>query len=617
MSVGTATTADSPATEPARKLDPIGAIAAVLITASVLWRASITTRGYLTTDDFPIIAQADEFGLGGLFTLYNNHFMPAGRLITYLVNELTGYVYWPYATLMLLGQIAVSILFWRLLRVVLPYGWAILVPLTLFLFNPLTLEVSAWWAVGLNLLPMQIAMIVALGAQVKYVHTGEHKHLVTLGLTVVIGLLFFEKALLIIPLVFLTTLFFYAPGGPVKAVVTTIRRWWMAWAMLTAIALLFLALYLAMATGSSLRVPHSSDEVRDFLVQFFGSSLASGLLGGPWSWLDASDGPAVAAPTETAQYVSWALIAVLVALTVWLRRGVAARAWALMVVFAAMAAGLIAFTRLGSEMSGVAGLVPRYLGDVFPLAALCVGVAVCGLRRPGPDGEAVDDSLPAPVRRHPQQFVVGLGVSLVLLIASSVYSGVDFATDWASKAGRDYLHTAQAEIAAAEPGTVFMDQPVPELIVPDLVYPWNMQSKFFGPVENGPVFVTEASKLSVIDDSGHVRPAWVKGVRNKPGRLPGCGYRITGGKTVKIPLQADVINYWQAVRIGYLSDRDTAATIRIGDGDPVPFDVHRGLNAQFLLLVVKGNEVELTLRDPKANVCTDEIEIGALVPQPR
>jgi hypothetical protein len=86
---------------------------------------------------------------------------------------------------------------------------------------------------------------------------------------------------------------------------------------------------------------------------------------------------------------------------------------------------------------------------------------------------------------------------------------------------------------------------------------------------------------------------------------------------VTIPLQADVINYWQAVRIGYLSDKDTAATIKVGDRDPVSFDVHRGLNAMFMLLVVKGDEVELTLRDPKANVCTDEIEIGALVPQPR
>ena len=46
------------------------------------------------------------------------------------------------------------------------------------------------------------------------------------------------------------------------------------------------------------------------------------------------------------------------------------------------------------------------------------------------------------------------------------------------------------------------------------------------------------------------------------------------------------------------------------------FDVHRGLNAMFLLLRVGGDEVELTVPDPAANLCTDEIEVGALVPQP-
>jgi hypothetical protein len=38
------------------------AAAGVLIGLSVLWRAWITTRGFLTTDDFPIIAQADAAG---------------------------------------------------------------------------------------------------------------------------------------------------------------------------------------------------------------------------------------------------------------------------------------------------------------------------------------------------------------------------------------------------------------------------------------------------------------------------------------------------------------------------------------------------------------------------
>jgi hypothetical protein len=70
------------------------------------------------------------------------------------------------------------------------------------------------------------------------------------------------------------------------------------------------------------------------------------------------------------------------------------------------------------------------------------------------------------------------------------------------------------------------------------------------------------------------------------------------------------------VRISYLSDRDTIATIQAGDHSGVSFDVHRGLNAMFLLMLVGGDQVRLSVRDSAANLCTDEIDVGALVPQP-
>ncbi|RSM59858.1 hypothetical protein DMB66_26870 [Actinoplanes sp. ATCC 53533] len=601
----------------AARIDPVDAAAAVLITLSVLWRASITRRGFLTYDDFPIIAQADEFGLrvGHLFGLYNNHFMPAGRLITYVIERLTGYEYWPYATLMLLGQAAVSVAFYRLLRFLLPAGWALLVPLCLFLFNPMTLEISAWWAVGVNMLPLQFAMIIAVGAQVRYLRSGERRHLATLALAVAAALLFFEKAVFIAPLVFLVTLCLYAPGGPVRAVLVTVRRWWPAWAMLTGISVFFLAAYLAMSTGSSLR-PTNAAEVGTFLRQFFGESLTPGLLGGPWTWLHAGDGTPVAAPTRTAQWISWALVAALVAVTIRFRRWVAVRAWILLALFSALAAGLIAATRLGSTMGGVAGLVPRYLGDVLLVAALCVGVAVCGLRRLDEPGEPAAATPPPLVRSGFRPLPAALTAGAVLLVASSVYSGVDFGTDWQAKVGRDYLRTAQADLADAEPGTVFMDRPVPEDVLSPLSHPWNMQSRFFGPLKDGPVFVTAASKLSMFDEAGHIRPAWVNGVTARPGPLQSCGYRVTGGRPTTIPLTAGVADYWQVVRIAYLSDRDASATIRVGKHVPVQFDVHRGLHAMFLLMQAEGDKATLELGDPAAELCTNEIQIGTLVPQP-
>ncbi|MFC7549632.1 hypothetical protein [Plantactinospora sp. GCM10030261] len=623
--------------------DPLHVVAGLLIVGSLVWRASITTRGYLTQDDFPLISQADaaSLGPGHLFTLYNNHLMPAARLLTWLTHRLTEFDYWPYATLMIIGQTVVSVAFYRLLRLMLPATWGLLLPLCLFLFNPLTLEVSAWWAVGINLLPMQLAMIMAIGAQVRYLRTRRRRHLVALALWVVLGLVFFEKSLLVVALVFLLTVCLYAPGGPLRAVLTAVRRWWPAWLVLTGVSLVFLAGYLSLAT-SSLRRPTSGGEVATFLQQFFGQSLTTGLLGGPWNWLDASDGPAVAAPTLAQQRVSWVLVLALVGATLWLRRGVALRGWLLLLLYAALSAGLIGATRLGSGFSGVAGLVPRYIADVLLVAALCVGVAGCGLRRvdadPQPAGAATGRptgpvagdpeepatnaaadpaaGLPAPVRSHPRAFGAGLAACVLLLVSSSVYSGTDFATDWSSKAGRDYLTTARAGLATAAPGTVFMDQPVPEQVVTYLSTPWNMQSRFFAPLDQDPVFVTQARLLWVFDSAGTVRPAWVKGVKASPGPTPGCGYQVTGGRPVTVPLAGTVPEYWQAVRVAYLSDRDTTATFRLGPGEARSFEVRRGLNAIFLLVYGGGDRIELTVADPAANLCTDEIEIGELVPQP-
>ncbi|MCY1136635.1 hypothetical protein OWR29_01395 [Actinoplanes sp. Pm04-4] len=586
--------------------NPVDVVAGVLILLSVAWRAVVSHRGFLAIDDFPIMSQADAYGLDfeHLFGLYNNHFMPGGRLITLAVERLAGYDYTPLLVLMLLGQLAVGIAFYRLLKLMLPAGWGLLLPLCVLVFNPLTLEVTAWWAVGVNLLPMQLAMILAVGAQVRYMRTGDRHHLVSLAAAVLVGLLFFEKVLFAIPLVFLVALCLYAPGGPIRALVTTIRRWWQSWLLLTVIALVYLGAYLAMSTASTLRQPSSAGEVGTFFGQYFGEALAPGLLGGPWSWLAAGDGTAVVAPTTAARWASWMLMLALVAGTIWWRRWVAVRAWTLLVLFTGLAGGLLAATRLGSGFSGVAGLVPRYLGDVIVVAALCVGFAICGLRR-------TDDTVEE--RRAPVPLAAA---AAVLLLASSVLSSVDFSSDWSEKSGRDYLRTAQADLSMAEAGTVFMDQPVPEEVVPSMSSPWNMQSRFFGPLEKEPVFVTEAQRLSIFDASGHIRPAWVDGVRAEPGPVKGCGYQVTKGRTVRIPLQSEVVDYWQVLRIGYLSDKETTATVQVGDHPARTFAVRRGLNAMFVLMLAGGDEATLKADDPAANICTDEIEIGTLVPQP-
>ncbi|MDI6102602.1 hypothetical protein QLQ12_28670 [Actinoplanes sp. NEAU-A12] len=596
----------------------VTAVAAVLIVASVAARAMIARRGYLTYDDFPLVSMAEKNGLTPdyLFTLFNNHLMPAGQLVTWLTNHLGGFGYGPYLTLLVVAQAAVSIAFYRLLRLMLLPGWAILVPLSIFLFSPLTLEATSWWAVGVNMLPMQLAMVLAVGAQVRYMRTRRRKHLLTLGLSIGLGLIFFEKALLAVALVFLLTLCLYTRGGPFRSVFRTVRDWWQSWTVLTAISVGFLTFYLLRST-SSLRRPASVDEVITFVAQMFGNTLFPGLVGGPWTWMPAGDGAPITAPAIVARWGALAVVAAFMAFTVWLRGSEAFRAWLLVLLYITLVAGLLGATRLGSVYSGVAGAVPRYISDVVVVAAIAAGAALCGLRRDGltTAAEAAPER-PRAALIHHRKALPALAGAIVVLIVSATFTGIRFGDEWAVKRGRDYLATARADLAAAPAGTVFMDQPVPEDVVGRLSAPYNLQSEFFAPLDDGPVFVTQARHLSVFDKTGHVRQAWVNGVVARPGPVQGCGYRLTG-PPVRIPLESSLIDYWHVVRIAYLSDRDTAATMRLGAGEIIPFDVHRGLNEVFLLAQGGGATLEVDLLAEGAGICTDEIMVGSVVPAPK
>ncbi|MEV0805795.1 hypothetical protein [Micromonospora sp. NPDC050200] len=717
------------------RTDPIRAAAVAMIVISVVWRTQIAFRGYLAADDYVMITQATESNLtvGYLLSLYNNHFMPAGRLLIWLVTNAFGLTYWPYALMMTAGQAVLSVAVYRLLRTLLRPSRLLLVPLGLFLFSPLTLEATSWWAVGANMLPMQLAMVLALGAQLKYVRTGRHRHLVSLALAVLLGLLFFEKALLVVPLVFLFTACFFGEGGPIRAVLTTLRRWWPSWVTLTAVTGAFLGAYL-LRSESSLRRPDSVGEVFSFLTQLIGSTLVPGLLGGPWRWLGAGDGAPVVAPPELGTWIAWTVFGVLVLLTV-RRDRAAGRAWTLLGGYLLLVAALLAATRLGSVYSGVAGGVPRYVSDVVVVAAVCIGVALVGIDRAGAGGSTsvvtaaaepasattheqgpsaptvtapepvrqpepvapravplssrvgvihaeapyddgpaaealahveqergqppLDESEPAPgpapqpatdrdpagddrpigpeanpadgtrpppappvdwLAGVPERYreVVAAGLVLVLFAAmlGTAWTTSRYSDEWALKYGRSYLESARIELASAPPGTVFFDTPVPGGVVPELSWPYNLQSRFFAAAGSRPVFVHETENASVMDGLGRVQVAMIQGSSITPGPQEGCGYLVTDGRTVRMPLDKPRDDWFWIVRIGYLSSGDGTAVLRLGRGTH-EFPVKKGLNQRFFEIGGGADAVELTVSgSADLSLCTNEISIGNPIPKP-
>ena len=604
---------------------PLRTVALAMIALSVLWRTQLASRGFLAADDYVLITQAAESDLtpDHLLTLYNNHFMPGGRLVTWLVTHAFGMAYWPYVLLMAVCQALLGVLFFRLLRRLLRPGWLLLVPLGMLLFSPLTLEATSWWAVGVNMLPMKLAMVLAIGAQVSYVYTGRARHLVSLVLSVLLGLFFFEKALLVVPLVFLLTALLFTRGGVVRTVSTTLRRWWASWLVLTVVSLGFLAAYLT-RSESSLRRPDSPVEVLSFLQQMLGSTLVPGLLGGPWRWLGAGDGAPVAAPPELGTWGAWAILVALIVVTV-RRQRVAGRAWLLLGVYLLMVGAMLAATRLGSVFSAVAGGVPRYVSDVVVVAAICVGVALLGLVRPASEPVSRQPSAtspteppsllaPLPARYH-EMVTAGLVVVFLAVCLGAAWTTSRYSDEWAAKSGRSYMDTVRIEMASAPPGTVFFDQPVPDNVVPALSFPYNLQSRFFRAFGTRPTFVDEAENPSVLDALGRIQVATVQGSTNRPGPQEGCGYLVSSGQTVRIPLDAPRDDWYWVVRIGYLSSADGTAVLRLGGGTAV-FPIRKGLNQRFFRISGGGDAVELSVTGTDLTLCTNEIAIGNPAPKP-
>jgi hypothetical protein len=597
------------------KADPVRAVAIALIVASVAWRAAIADRGWFSQDEFVIANRAIDTGLTPDFLLgvFNDHLMPGGLLVAWLLVRVDGFEGWPWLLLLVVGQAAVSVAFYRLLRSLLRPGWALLVPLCMFLFSPLTLEVSSLWMVGLLMLPVQLAMVVALGAQVRYARTGRHRHAITLVLAVLFGLAFDTKALLIIPLVFLFAVFLLSTGRTFASIWSAIRRFWVGWLALAAVTAAYVPYYMSLPRPQ-LQQPGSPSGVVTFVVDLIGTTLVPGLLGGPWVWEYAGDGPPLVATPDLGIWLAWAALLTLVVVTVRSRR-TASRAWLLLFTYVAMVTTLFVVTRLGGALGTLGALVPRYVAEAVVVAALCVGVALLGLRDRAEKDTAVWAVPPA--LREPGAYAVGLVAAVIAAVTVSMgtmTSIARFNDNWQTKHAKAYLDTTQAELATMVPGTDLVEDTVPYQVVAGYFYPDNLQSHFFRAAPLRPTFVTETEAPSMFDETGRIRPATVQGIDILPGPDDGCGHQAGFGTAARIPLRAPAADWPWWVYVGYLSSGDSTVTFRLGEGSH-RFEVRRGLNQIYFRVQGAGDAVQLTVHDPAVRLCTRDITVGRIMPK--
>jgi hypothetical protein len=607
-----------------RRSDPgpvVLPVAAALVLGQLVLRGWAAAGGYYLLDDFVFIDRAVSLPFDlRIFDDYNGHLMPGSFT---LVTALTAVapLSWPaVVALGLLQQLAIDVALLRLLVLLFGRRPAVLVPFAVYVTSSITLPAFLWWAAALNQLPMQLAVLLALHAHVQYLRSGELRRALQAVAAVAGGLLFSEKALLALPLLVALTLFWATEGGPVARVRQSLRQHRAAWLLHGALGLAYTAFY-ALHVSSPIEGTPTVADVADLAGPALVRAVLPGLLGGPWAWEDFPPALGIADPPPVLQWLSVAVAAVVVAVSVLRRRG-AGRAWVLLALYVAGTCVLLSASR--AQLIGPFALSReyRYFTDVAMVGALCLALAFLPVR----DAPVVlrERALPrrstavaAAVGRRPALPVAGGALVVLALVAGSVVSTVDYAGRWHANPARPFVENARADLAA-RPGTVLIDGVVPDPVQWNVLGPYALASSLLAGAPEARFLHDGQSvaAISMLDEQGRVQPAWVPPLSSAvPGPQPDCGW-LVADRPVPIPLQFGGVGPWSwVVRVVWLSSTDATGWVAAGD-QRVPVLLPAGLHETFVQVSGTVPTVTVELAPPAAPICVPQVEIGSAQPVP-
>ncbi len=586
-----------------RSGDLVVGSALVAVAAHLALRVWMLWPSWFYGDDFALLGEASRgsASLDHLSEPYAGQLMPVGRALALVVAR-SGTLEWHVAALTVLALVLLADLacVWMLVEL---FGRRaqILLPLAFYLTSAVVVPATMWWAAALNQLPLQAVLYAAVAAWVRYLRTARSAWWLVAVALVVLGLLAYAKTLLVLVVLAWITLAHFSSGGAWTRVRRVVRAHALPIAVLASAAAGYLTWY-AVAVPSIV-VSDGIDVVAGGLARrMLGEALPVGLIGGPWRW-GALNAPVVRAePPAWSVAAAWLLLATVI-VVVAVRRRRTGRVWALLATYCVLTYLLLLITRSPLVGPGI-GAEYRYVTDVVPVAALCLGLATMTTR-----GADEPTALRAgSSRSSPRSLPVALAVLLAL---SGLVSTVGYARVWhRDDVARDWVERVRGGMAAA--GAVDVaDRSVPEDVVSPLVSPWNTLGRLL-PQAGIPVsFSPVSSRLALVGDDGDVVQAVVQPVvRGAPGPEEGCGYRLDGG-SLTVPLDRDVPpgTFW--LRIGYLSSASDTVTVSTPQlaGEA---QISKGLGSIFVDLAEGADSITVTV-DDGTTFCLGDVEAGPLV----
>jgi hypothetical protein len=593
----------------------------ILIAAQLIWKSIFIGNYFFWQDDFHFteLALGHSFSWSYLTYVGAGHLFPGVYAIVWVVSRIALYN-WGFAsaiTVIMLGAAGLAAL--RLLRTLFGDRPAILVPLLIYLICPLTMLDLRWWSTAIELLPLQIAVFMALNAQVHYVRTGRFRHAIAAAVWLVFGLAFFEKAV-VLPLLLLGVSSAFLMEGPwPRAIGQCLVRYWKSW-VLQVLILAVYAVVLSQSLHTSTAQPTVSGvgQTFSFTWALLKNTFVPGALGGPWQWFPTEDAQyAASAPPGTLAWLALIVAAAVILASIALRR-YSWRAWALLAGWLAAAdVTPVVLGRVEVLNAGVLALQTRYVSDALPVLVICLGLAFL------PPAGQPDIRRRAGVPAGTQVGRLAAAGLVGAFVIGSVWSVQDLQTTTSGVQTRLYIANARLAVAEAPAHTVVVDSQLPGTIMIGAFGKYADTSRVISPMENTAAKTRiqwtssphgTIDHLMVFGTDGRLHQAVIYGQASAP---PATGRRCQPAKHGRVVATFRVPSgpHSELLRVAYLADSAAGGgqmTVRYGSSTQ-QLAIEPGLHSGYL--PIQGSAATVTISSPAIHgLCVGDVQAGILVP---
>lgn len=419
---------------------------------SAIFVVILLWHSYFYTDDFMRLhdAATARFGWHYLSDEVFGHFAPGFRFV-YMGLQRQGLPDYRWAiALTALMELASVLLLQRLLTALFGRRTIVLAVVAAYAISPAFMVSLLWFANTLHVMPSLICVLAACDCFVRYLATGKRRFLVGVGLAAPVGLMFYEKTVLILiylPLLLLLIELERHRAGPAlrHSAEKLLSIWPVILGVVSMMGIYFWNYY---EHYYNRRQPRPGlIALAQVLWRGWVHGPVTFLIGGPYKWFYDFPGYGQLRPGEFEKAVGLLVLGSLVVVTCLLRRA-AWRGWAFAVISFSASFSLVALGRLVPNGQGI-GDDPAYLSDTLPFVLIGAMFALLPLARSW-DTPGLERSLLT--GRWPQFQWGEAAWSAVALICLLAYTGgalvsdVRFDRQWNAASPGPYIHNLLTDL---------------------------------------------------------------------------------------------------------------------------------------------------------------------------